>query len=195
MRLGESLGELIGAGERVDEEEFVDKGVTEAFAPKLIKRAEGIIEKVGEEYKAVFLAEYKRIMTLRLGLRTQKEDDFEGLLSEALDLMEGLELDLTHFFRRLSSVEVASIETEEMRREVAGLFFHGEGVTGLGNTEASARKRVAEWLERWRGRVLEDWGEGEGRDEEREEVMKAFNPKVGAALPPSDHNSPWSHFI
>ncbi|KAL8692179.1 MAG: hypothetical protein Q9224_004013, partial [Gallowayella concinna] len=52
LRLGESLGELIGAGSKVDEEQFVNEGVTKAFAPELIKRAETIIERVGDEYKA-----------------------------------------------------------------------------------------------------------------------------------------------
>ena len=192
MRLGESLGELIGAGDRVDEEVFATKGVTEEFAPELIKRAEGIIQAVGEEYKAIFLAEYKRLMTLRLGLKTQKESDFELLLSELLDTMEALELDFNHFFRRLSAVRLASVATDEGRREVAGFFFHKEGVTGLGNTEKSARERVAGWLERWRGRVVEDWGEdGEGageRERERERAMKAVNPKVRYvfACPSSD---------
>ena len=178
IRLGESLGELIGAGDKVDEEDFATKGVTEAFAPELIKRAETIIKAVGGEYGAVFLAEYRRLMTLRLGLKSQKESDFEHLVSELLNTMEALELDFNHFFRRLSSVTLAGIETEDQRKEVAGLFFHKEGVTGIGNTEENARTRVAEWLERWRGRVAEDWGSGESQDAEREKAMKTVNPKV-----------------
>lgn len=178
IRLGESLGELIGAGDKVDDEEFATEGVSEAFAPELIKRAETIIEATGAEYKAVFLAEYKRLMTLRLGLQTQKESDFDRLLSELLDSMQALELDFNHFFRRLASVKLASVATDEQRKEVAALFFHKEGVTGLGNTEESARARVAAWLERWRGRVLEDWGEGEGADGQRQAAMKQVNPKV-----------------
>lgn len=173
-RLGESLGELIGAGPKVDDETFVEKGVTEAFAPELIKRAETIIPQVGEEYKAVFMHEYTRLMRGRLGLKSEQESDFEEIFSELLDTMEALELDFNHFFRRLSSVKVSDLETEDHRKHVAGRFFHSEGVTGLGNTEENARTRVATWLERWRQRVLQDWGKD--GDAEREKGMKGVNP-------------------
>ena len=174
VRLGESLGELIGSGDNVDEEIFAEKGVTEEFAPILIKRAETLIEQTGEEYKAVFMSEYRRVMTTRLGLTTQKSSDFDNLFSELLDTQESLELDFNHFFRRLSSVKLAAIETEEQRKELASVFFHHEGVTGLGETEQSGREKVGKWLGAWRERILEDWGQD--RDEEREKAMKAVNP-------------------
>ena len=177
VRLGESLGELMGAGNRVDEEEFVQKGVTEDFAPELIKRAETLIEKTGEEYKTIFLAEYKRLMTARLGLKSQKHSDFESLFSELLDTMEALELDFNHFFRRLSTVKVSDVDSVEKRKEVAARFFHHEGVTGMGNTEDSVRTRIAEWLARWHDRVVEDWGTDASADDERATAMKAVNPK------------------
>lgn len=174
VRLGESLGELIGAGDKVDDETFVEKGVEEDFVPILVKRAETLIEQTGEEYKAVFMSEYRRVMTARLGLKTQKKSDFEELFSELLDTQEALELDFNHFFRRLSSVKLADLETKEKRKEKAGIFFHHEGVTGLGETDASGREKVGKWLDAWRQRILEDWGEGQ--DAEREKAMKAVNP-------------------
>ncbi len=174
IRLGESLGELIGAGDHIDDEEFISKGVTEVFAPELIKRAETIIQQVGEEYKTVFKAEYTRLMRARLGLSSPKESDFEELLSELLDTMETLELDFNHFFRRLSSLKISNLETEAQRKASASIFFHAEGVTGLGNTENQARERVAAWLEKWRARVQEDWND---RDAERQREMKKVNPK------------------
>ncbi|KAL8996183.1 MAG: hypothetical protein Q9169_004249 [Polycauliona sp. 2 TL-2023] len=177
LRLGESLGELIGAGDRVDEDQFVNEGVTKAFAPELIKRAETIIERVGEEYKAVFLAEYTRLMRQRFGLVSENAKDFDELFSEALDTMEALELDFNHFFRRLSSVKLADLENEEGRKWVAGRFFHAEGVTGLGNKEKGARERIAKWLDRWRMRVREDWGNDDEGDGKREVEMKKVNPK------------------
>lgn len=174
LRLGENLGELIGAGAEIDEDQFVNKGVREEFAPELIKRAETIIERTRKEYQAVFDAEFRRLMRARLGLVSDKETDFDELFSGLLDTMEALELDFNHFFRRLSSVRVAEIETEEQRKDFAARFFHKEGVTGLGNTEGSARKRIAEWLKKWRIRVQEDWNDG---DIERETAMKKVNPK------------------
>jgi uncharacterized protein YdiU (UPF0061 family) len=177
VRLGESLGELIGAGDRVDTELFVEKGVEEDFAPILIKRAETIIDQTGDEYKAVFLSEYKRLMTARLGLKTEKASDFDKLFSELLDTMEKLELDFNHFFRRLSDVKISELETKEAREALAKRFFHAEGVTGLNETDASASEKVGAWLDIWRERIVEDWGSDSAGDAEREKAMKAVNPK------------------
>lgn len=177
VRLGETLGELIGAGPKVDEEQFVKQGLTEEEAPAVIQRAENVIERVGQEYRSVFLSEYKRLMRRRLGLKTQKESDFQVLFSEILDTLEALELDFNHFFRRLSQVSLSDIETEEKRKETAPIFFHEEGFGGIGYTEDSAKERIAKWLDQWQLRILEDWGSGS--DGERQKAMKSANPKVG----------------
>lgn len=176
VRLAEALGELLGAGAAVDDEKFVEEGIKDDDAAKpLIARAEKLIERAGDEYKAVFLAEYKRLFGARLGLRTSKESDFEELFSELLDTMEALELDFNLFFRRLSSLTTAEIATEGERHDKASRFFYKDGVTGIGG-EAEGRKRVGDWLGRWRERVIEDWGEGEDRESERIEAMKRVNP-------------------
>ena len=188
VRLGENLGELIGSGPRVDDEEFVEKGVAESWAPELIARAEQIIASVGSEYQSVFLNEYKRLMALRVGLKTIKERDFDELYSSLLDMLEALELDFSHFFRRLSNLPLASLSSDTDRRANASVFFHAEGVTGLGNTEDSAREKIAGWLEKWRARVVEDWGSDapdsaeqvEEWDAERREAMRRVNPKFVA---------------
>jgi uncharacterized protein YdiU (UPF0061 family) len=187
VRLGEGLGELMGAGEGVDAVEFIEKGVRQEDADELISRAEGIITRAGEEYKAVFLEEYKRLMTARLGLKVHKESDFESLFSEALDTMEALELDFNHFFRKLSNLSTADLATPEQRKKAAGIFFHHEGVTG---SEDAARERIAKWLDAWRARVTEDWGLAPATDSdavaavvsddaetERQTAMKKVNPK------------------
>ncbi|KAE8378738.1 hypothetical protein BDV26DRAFT_261121 [Aspergillus bertholletiae] len=175
VRLGESLGELIGAGAKVDEEGFVKRGVIEDAAPAIVKLAEEIIERTGEEFRAVFLYEYKRLMGGRLGLRTQKESDFQDLFSEMLDMLEALELDFNHFFLRLSHVPLSSLDNKEKQKEVAPIFFHNEGFGGIGYTENSAKERIANWLDRWRLRILEDWGPD--GDLERQKAMKRVNPK------------------
>lgn len=102
----------MGAGANVDNPEFVEKGIDEAGAGDLVKRAEGIIERAGEEYKAVFLSEYKRLMTARLGLKSQQDSDFDTLFSELLDILEAYELDFHHAFRKLSSLSLAVLEDE-----------------------------------------------------------------------------------
>ncbi|KAM0690793.1 hypothetical protein Q7P36_009562 [Cladosporium allicinum] len=176
IRLGESLGELIGSGDRCDEKEFVEQGVRENWSDELIKRAETIIGNVADEYRAVFMAEYKRLMTARLGLKTFKDSDFEELYSELLDTLEAMELDFNHTFRRLSHIKTSDIDSEEKRKDVAGKFFHAEGLTtNMAGSEDEARVRLARWLEKYRLRVVEDWEEG--NDQARFAAMKAVNPK------------------
>lgn len=180
VRLGEALGELIGAGSRVDEEAFVKNGVKEEEADDIVKRAEKIIMQIGEEYKAVFLGEYKKTMTARVGLKNFKDSDFEELFSEALDSMEALELDFNLFFRRLSDVKLSELETEEARQEKAAVFFYKDVLTGKGGDQ-EGRKRVGGWLGKWRQRILEDWADGETtiseeQDQERMQAMKKVNP-------------------
>ncbi|KAK0343891.1 hypothetical protein LTR91_015534 [Friedmanniomyces endolithicus] len=176
VRLGESLGELIGSGARCDDEEFVKEGVRKDWADDLIKRAETLIEATGEEYKKVFLAEYKRLMTARLGLKVCKENDFSSLYSELLDTLEALELDFNHTFRKLSYISTEQIDTEEKRKKVAGVFFHHDGLSGLAGSEADARIRIASWLEKWRARIIEDWPNSPEAREERFRDMRAVNP-------------------
>ncbi|KAL5116701.1 hypothetical protein ACEQ8H_005450 [Pleosporales sp. CAS-2024a] len=172
VRLGEALGELMGAGDKVDTSTFVEQGVAAEEADQVIKRAEGVIDRAGEEYKAVFLAEYRRLMTLRLGLKTQKDSDFEELMSELLDSLEAFELDFHHAFRRLSGIPLSVLETEEQRRDMAAKFFRNDGAP---KQESEARARLGQWLGKWAERVKEDWGQG--RDEERARAMNEVNPK------------------
>lgn len=175
VRLGESLGELLGAGPRVDEASFINDGVKEDEADGIIKRAEKIIMQTGEEYKAVFLAEYKKTMSARLGLKTQAESDFNELYSELLDSMEALELDFNLFFRRLSSVRLDELSTAEARESKADVFFYKDGATGIGGT-AEARKRIGAWLDKWRQRVEQDWGVEAAAEQERQAAMRKVNP-------------------
>ncbi|PQE24845.1 putative FMP40 Found in Mitochondrial Proteome protein [Rutstroemia sp. NJR-2017a BVV2] len=174
VRLGETFGELIGAGADVDAEEFIEKGVRQEASEELIERAQKLITRIGEEYRATFLDHYKELMTARVGLKTFKEEDFDTLYSELLDTMAALELDFNHFFRRLSSLSTATLNSEDARKEAAKVFFHHEGVTG---DEETAKEKVAAWLQKWRSRVIEDWGEGDEVEEERMQKMKTVNPK------------------
>ncbi|KAG8526214.1 uncharacterized protein KY384_000207 [Bacidia gigantensis] len=178
VRLGESMGELIGAGSKVDDETFISKGVTEDFAPELIKRAETLIQNIGEEYKAVFMTEYKRLMRARLGLKSEQDSDFDDLFSELLDTLEAAELDFNHFFRRLSSLRPSDLETEDQCKAKAPIFFHKEGVPSTATlNEEAARERMGKWLRIWAERVKKDWGTNPVGQEEREKEMKGVNPK------------------
>jgi serine/tyrosine/threonine adenylyltransferase len=171
VRLAEALGELIGAAGRCDDAEFVEKGVTKEVAEELVQRAEHLIEKIGEEYKYVFMSEYRRLMTARLGLKQFKEADFEDLYSELLDSMEALELDFNGFFRKLGTVERSQLATEDQRKLIAAQFFHPERKPGDDDLE-----RLAKWLAKWAERVSEDWGDSP--DKERQDLMQSVNPNV-----------------
>ncbi|KAI5288743.1 hypothetical protein KEM54_004926 [Ascosphaera aggregata] len=175
VRFGEALGELIGAGSQVDDETFIEKGVSEDFAKVLTERAENIIMKTGDEYTAIFLGEYKKLMTRRLGFKTLRDGDMQAFVTPALDLLEALELDYNHFFRTLSDISTADIDDVEKRTQAASLFFHKEGFGGTKHTDKTARTEIAGWLERWRERIIDEWGiDGEA---ERQRTMRAINPK------------------
>ncbi|TKX27411.1 hypothetical protein C1H76_0248 [Elsinoe australis] len=176
LRFGEAMGELIGAGSKCDEAQFVNEGVAKDWADELVARAENIIMKTGEEYRAVFMAEYKKLMTARLGLKVFKEQDFEELYSELLDTLEALELDFNHAFRKLSNVSLAELDSDDKRKAWAPALFHHEGLSATAiPSEDDAKKRIADWLGKWHARVTEDWGEGQ--DASRQAAMKKVNPK------------------
>ncbi|KAF4126426.1 Uncharacterized conserved protein YdiU, UPF0061 family [Geosmithia morbida] len=180
VRLGEAVGEMMGAGAKVDDPSYVDGGVQDSQEDGVARLGEKLIMQAGEEYKAVFLAEYKHLMMARLGLRQLKDSDFEELFSEMLDALQEQELDFHHFFRRLSNIKLDEIATDEARKEKASVFFHAEGLTKT-VPERDARVRLANWLGKWRARIVEDWSEGgdsvpAAKDEERIKAMKAVNP-------------------
>ncbi|GAB7366631.1 hypothetical protein MBLNU230_g8615t1 [Neophaeotheca triangularis] len=177
VRLGEDLGELIGAGDRVDDPEFISQGVRQDFTDELIARAHALIDLTGEEYKSTFMNEYKRLMTSRLGLKTCKDSDFDTLYSELLDSLEALELNFNHTFRRLSDLHTEMLDSSDKCEQVATRFFHSEGLSNIAGPEADARKRLGAWLSTWRDRVLEDWGSSAAAEQERCRAMKSVNPK------------------
>lgn len=180
VRFGEAIGEMMGIGSNVDDPSYISDGIKEDQEKDIIARAEKLITQTGEEYKATFLTEYKRLMTARLGLLHFKDSDFDELFSEGLDTLEALELDFSHFFRRLSNLKLGDIATPEARKDKASIFFHQEGPLKLVG-ESEARDRLAKWLQKWRDRVVEDWVEGsdtvpEEKDQERIKAMKRVNP-------------------
>lgn len=150
VRLAEALGELIGAGPQ----------------ETVVERAERTIIDIGEDFKKTFHAEYARLMRSRLGLKTERQDDVKGLVSDLLDTMEALKLDFNLFFRRLSCISLGDLSSEPEAQHTAGIFFHSEDDSEV------ARERLARWLLIWKDRVSEEWTS----DLERQTAMKAVNP-------------------
>jgi serine/tyrosine/threonine adenylyltransferase len=190
VRLGESLGELIGLGGKVDEEKYVKEGVSEDIVEEVQNRGERIIMDTGEEYKAVFMAHFRKGMASRLGFKSYKEGDFDAIFTPWLDTLEECELDFNHSFRRLGSITVAELASEEGRTQAAARFFRTDSsAPPIGLDEA--KKKVAAWLEKWRSRVVEDWGED--ADNERKIAMDEVNPKVRSS--PALYHSVWTNSV
>ena len=61
-RLGEALGELMGAMTHVDDPIYMSGDYSEDQKSEIIKHGERIIEAAGEEYKTIFLDDYKKLM-------------------------------------------------------------------------------------------------------------------------------------
>ncbi|BFZ61040.1 hypothetical protein YB2330_002098 [Saitoella coloradoensis] len=176
-RLGEDLGELFGAGEHVDEEKYAKGQWSEEEKEALITRAEGIIERAGDEYKAVFLEKYKELMGKRLGLQTSQETDFDQLFSNTLDTLEKYGIDFHHFFYRISSVPVFSLSSDEDFTQAASNILPPEedkSVHYAGHTREDAVKGIVEYLQAYKKRLET---EGSTDDAAREKRMKEVNPK------------------
>ncbi len=207
VRLGETLGELIGAGSKVDEAAFIkgtsplsSYGKGKDLPPDTLERAETVIQRAGYEYKAVFTAEYRRLMRARLGFiesspisgagGSDEQQPPEQLVRDLLDMMEALELDFHHFFRRLSNVDLHDLDDADARLALAERFFHHEGVSAPGVKPDEAKQRVSTWLSQWKELIVSSNGEKE-TDQERQQRMKAVNPKVlSLPFPVSFHQGP-----
>jgi serine/tyrosine/threonine adenylyltransferase len=181
VRLGEALGELIGAGGKVDDDKFVKDGVGEDDVKEVQERGERIIMDVAEEYKAVFMVRFKEGMARRLGFKEYRESDFDEHFTPWLDALESGELDFNHSFRRLSGIKMRELETEDGRLKVADVFFRKDATAPSIGIDR-AKKQVAEWLDKYRRRAVEDWGQD--GDEERQKQMNAVNPKVPLPIMP-----------
>src|SRR5277367_189374 len=68
-RLGEALGELMGSMAHVDEQTYISGVYSDDQKAEVVKHGERIIEEIGEEYKNLFLEEYKELMSKVHGLR------------------------------------------------------------------------------------------------------------------------------
>lgn len=169
VRLGETLGELLGAGDRVDEPKFV-QGLDREELNKVYEVAEKVIDEIGDEFKQVFLDTYNHKMALRLGLQEFRPTDHDELYSPLLDMMEECELDYNAFFRKLGSLPVfggfAAADVQRFFPKVQSFAPHKSVKEGV--------RDVTAWLEKYRARLE---SEGSTNDGERRERMDQVNPK------------------
>lgn len=136
----------------------------------LVSRAEAIIESAGKDYRNTFLSEYRRVMGLKLGLHDVQPEDMDSLFSPLLELLEAVELDYHHFFRRLSHMPVLT-GTPEQKLEWAGTFLQHDGAHG-GFERDVALEMITAWLELYIDRLRTD----DVPEAERMRAMAAVNP-------------------
>lgn len=136
----------------------------------LVARAEAIIESAGVEYRATFLAEYRRVLGLKLGLRDVQPGDMESLLTPLLELLGAVELDYHHFFRRLSHMPVLA-GTPEQKLEWAGTFLQQDGAHG-GLEKEVALEMITDWLQLYVDRLRTE----DVPEEDRMRAMAVVNP-------------------
>ncbi|KAL1902174.1 hypothetical protein Cpir12675_000074 [Ceratocystis pirilliformis] len=180
VRLGEDLAPLIGAGDKVDQINLHTHDDLLKHQEDIVPRAEALIGQAGKEYKAVFTAEYRRLMLRRLGLRdslTHADADIAKFLPDMLDVLAACKLDFHQFFRTLSSTPLSAF-VSETQNEVDTMSVVPETASRLfdvaGLVPEDARIKLAEWLSQWGTRVAAEWPTV--ADSERQQAMKKVNP-------------------
>lgn len=171
VRLAEDLAELFAVTPDVlDSKDFIENGIsTESATEELVQRAEKVIESVGEEYKSVFLNEYKALMARRLGFVETRETDMDDIYSPLLDTLAECQVDFGHFFRRLSELPVLEVldKGEESQIAVAEKFVPKEVLPSL----PDAPQKILAWLKTYAARLEP------GDELARMDRMKSVNPK------------------
>jgi uncharacterized protein YdiU (UPF0061 family) len=89
--------------------------------------------------------------------------------------MEASELDFNQTFRKLGGFGVEVLSSEEGRKYAATKLFRKDQGTPDAEVE-----RISKWLNRWRTRLVEDWGQD--KDSQRQAAMNSVNPKVNISV-------------
>lgn len=163
IRLGETLGELIGAGSGVDDPDFIAKGITTKEALTAAeKHATELIMRVGAEFQATYEAQYKKLMLQRLGIYASEEGGDLKLLEELLHMMQECELDYNRFFRALSSSK--GLKSSD--------FLPKERKSGAMLSDKKALHLIDAWLQKYNVRKERD----PTTPESRTDLMNKLNP-------------------
>lgn len=166
VRLGEDLGELIGAGEDlVNDPTFLNEGVKKEQVDGVLKRAEDFIQNMQKEFHEKFVKEYTQLMMKRLGLQQVYDTDHDEILSPLLDMLEQCQLDYNLFLRRLGDFKLG--------QDDIGIFFPEKRGFIIELSLDDAKKELNSWLDKFRTRC-----EQEGiSDEARQTQSRKVNPK------------------
>ncbi|CAZ85978.1 unnamed protein product [Tuber melanosporum] len=143
--------------------------LAEDLAELFAATPEMLDSEVGEEYKSIFLAEYKQLMATRLGFTGLRETDMDDVYSPLLDILEDAHVDFGHFFRRLSELPIFELmESDEEAQLTAAEGLMPKAVL---TTVQKGPEKILKWLKLYAERLEEK------EDAKRMERMKKVNPK------------------
>lgn len=147
VRLGEALGELIGASD-VDNPEFIANGTQKEDRRAVSDRATKLIMDLGDEFQSVYRNEFSALLAKRLGLLTTEESDYDELLFPLLKMMEECELEYNPFFRKLGDVPFFSGESCD-----ATIFLPKDRGYAPRLKKAEAAKAIDDWMIHYAARL------------------------------------------
>ena len=128
------------------------------------------IEKGLGQYVSIFNREFYASFALKLGLKEARDRADEALITDLLDLLAGVETDMTIFFRQLARIDLSRIGPQASWQDLSplyGSFYNLEGVP------PSHQHELLDWMKRYSSRFAD-----EGRDHlVRQTLMNQVNPK------------------
>lgn len=162
VKMGEAMGEVLGAGPASESEAFATLGVNEDEVEAYTKRATALINAGGELFEKIYMDTYLGSICARLGIKPRASDHAE-VLGVLFEMLRATKVEYNGFFAKLQALKVRD-ET----------FDYSEGARALLGEDVSeeALAEAKSFLASFKARV-EDEQLG---DAERLERAKPHNP-------------------
>lgn len=174
VRFAEDMGELLGSSVIGDTSKLSREKFGRFTETAQLERAQivvsELVDKIGEEYQAFYIAKLNEGFRNRLGLVETRETDHKEIFQSLLEVMEAGSLDYTKFFRTLSELSLKEDNSNidacvqkllESRQENA--------FSDLFTTE----RAITEWLTTYSARVF---SESSSAADQRQALMRDHNP-------------------
>ncbi|KAH8923089.1 UPF0061-domain-containing protein [Atractiella rhizophila] len=170
-KLGEALVEVVGAAKEGKlDDSFGSEDIPEETWSQWREAGWKIFDELQPKLMSTFQEEYERVMFRRLGISSQKETDFNEIVSPFLDLMEEHALDYHSTFRILCYFHSTTSPTFS---DFLSHLLPPNRVPSQYQVEAP--KKWTTWLEKYERRLAEEVAGGDGLG--RRSAMKSANPR------------------
>ncbi|GME72268.1 unnamed protein product [Ambrosiozyma monospora] len=173
VRLGESMAELIGAGEELlgdDKWVKTGEGSKEGWEQRFVKRANCVIDLGGELYEKVFIDKYLQLVCCRLGIEPRSTDHTE-VLGPMFEMLKLTKVDYNKFFTILQELPLLSSEFDY---ESASMKFISK--SQLENLNEGELKVLKDEIESFLGVFKVRLQSENLKDDVRLSRAKQFNP-------------------